>query len=195
MLSFVARVLVISDVEPRPAVESAALDVADVIRHQIVAELVAFVCAHPKLIRSRTKFNPDRIPDSPGKNVLAGAVRVELKDPRAIRLRGVIRYVGERANRNVHLLSVRRERDVARPMSAAAEQSTAGKLGAQFFRRTARLRVAIVIRKSHDAICVRYVEKLRVGSRWVERNSEWLVQPGTGERFSQIWFSVAIAIA
>src|SRR5947207_10516337 len=69
MLSLVPRILVIPDVEPRPAVESAALDVADVIRHQIVAELIAFVRAHPKLVRSWTKLNPDCIPDSPGENI------------------------------------------------------------------------------------------------------------------------------
>src|SRR6266513_1647377 len=130
MLSLVPRILVIPDVEPRPAVESTALDVADVIRHQIIAELIAFVRAHPKLVRSWTKLDPDRIPDSPGKNVLAGPVRIELKDPRAIRFRRVVRHVRKRTDRNVHLLSVRRERDVARPMPATAQQSAAGKLGA-----------------------------------------------------------------
>src|SRR5947207_11858990 len=130
MLTFVAGVRVIADVKPRPAIESAALDVADVIRRQIVAELIAFVRAHPKLVRSWTKLDPDRIPNSPGENILAGPVRIELKDPRAIRFRRVVRYIRKRTDRNVHLLSVRRERDVARPMPAAAQQSAAGKLGA-----------------------------------------------------------------
>src|SRR5204863_6443929 len=98
MLSFVARVLVISDVEPRPAVESAALDVADVIRHQIVAELIALVRAHPKVVRPWTKFDPDRIPDSPGEDILAGPVRIELKDPRPIRFRRVVRYIRKRTD-------------------------------------------------------------------------------------------------
>ena len=40
MLSLVPRILEIPDVEPRPAVESAALDVADVIRRQIVPKFI-----------------------------------------------------------------------------------------------------------------------------------------------------------
>src|SRR4051812_3735759 len=107
MLAFVTRVLVIPDVEPRPAVESAALDVADVIRHEIVAQLIALVRAHPKLVRSGTELDPDRVSDSPGENILAGPVRIELEDARAVGFRGVVRHVRKRADRNVHLLSIR----------------------------------------------------------------------------------------
>src|ERR1044071_3572045 len=102
MLPFVSWVLVISDIEPGPAVESATLHAADVIGNQIVAQLVALVRAHPKLVRPRTKLDPDRIPDSPGKNVLTGPVRIELENARAIGLGSVVRGVREGADRDIH---------------------------------------------------------------------------------------------
>src|SRR5437588_34126 len=43
MLAFMPRVLVVADVKPRPAIESARLHAAYVIRHQLFAECVAVV--------------------------------------------------------------------------------------------------------------------------------------------------------
>src|SRR5438270_3815115 len=150
MLAFVPRVLVIADVKPRPAIESAGLHTAYVIRHQIFAEFVALVRAHPELIRSRTKHDANRVPDSPRENILAGPVRIEFENAGAIRFSRVVGHIRERANRDIHLFAIRREREAACPMAATAEQTAAGKLAAQFLRRAARLRVAVTIRKSYQ---------------------------------------------
>src|SRR5947207_6024904 len=56
--------------------------------------------------------------------------------------------------------------DVARPMSAAAQEPTAGKLRTQFLRWAARLRVAIPVGKTNDAVSVRHVKEFRLGARW-----------------------------
>src|ERR1041385_5823137 len=104
MFPFVPRVLMIANIEPGPAIKTAACDMADVIRHQIVAELVALIRAHPKLVRSGTKLDPDCIPDSPGENILAGPVRIEFKNSSAIRFGRVIRHVRKRTDRDGHLL-------------------------------------------------------------------------------------------
>src|SRR4051812_44478942 len=69
MFSFVPRVLVIPKIEPRPAIESAALHATDVIRHEVLAELVPLVRAHPKLVRARAELDPDGVPDSPCENI------------------------------------------------------------------------------------------------------------------------------
>src|SRR2546423_7432683 len=195
MLSLVSRVLMIPDKEPRPAVESAGLNVTDVIRHQILAELVPLVRAHPKLVRAGTKLNPDRIPDSPPENILLGAVRIELENAGPIAFRRVVGSVRERTDGDIHFLSIRRERDVAGPMTAAAEQAAAGKVRAQFFRGAARLRVAVAIGKTHDAVCVGDVEKLRVGPRRIKRDPEGFVHSAVGERFGQVRFPVPVLVA
>src|SRR5437868_10261507 len=98
MLAFMQRILVVPNVEPWQAVESARRDMADVIRHQIVAELVTLVRAHPKLVRLRTKFYPDRVADSPAKHIPAGPVRIELEDARPIGFGGVVRHIRKRTN-------------------------------------------------------------------------------------------------
>src|SRR5438067_3170945 len=134
MLVFVPRVLVIPEVEPRPAVKPAALDAADVIRHEVFAQLVPLIRAHPKVVGPRPELDADRVPDSPGENILAGAVGIELEDAGAIGFGGVVRSIRERADRDIHFYPGPRERDVACPMPAAAQKSTTGKLGTQFLR-------------------------------------------------------------
>src|SRR5256714_10613113 len=195
MLAFVPRVLVIADVEPGPAVESARLHAAYVIRYQIFAELVPLVRAHPKLVRSRTNLNPDRVPNSPRKNILLRAVRIELENARPIRFGRVIGSIRERADRDVHLFAIWRKRETARPVTASAEQPTAGKLGAQFFYRASRLGVAVAIRKSNDAIRVGHVKKLRIGAGRIKRDPKRLAHSAVRERLGQVWFPVAIVIA
>src|SRR5437868_3087392 len=195
MLVFMPRVLVIADVKPGPAIESASLHAAYVIRHQIFAEFVALVCAHPELVRSRTKHDAHRVPDSPRENILPGPVRIELENAGAIRFGRVVGHIRERANRDIHLFAIRRERESARPVPATAEQTAAGKLGAQFLYRASRLGVAVAIRKSDDAVCVCDVEKLRVGAWWIERAPKRLVQVGAREGFGKVWFSIAVAVA
>src|SRR5207248_2806516 len=68
MFSFVARIDMVGDIKPGPAIKPAGFDTADVIGGQIIAEFVPFVCAHPKLITAWTKCDPDGISNSPRTN-------------------------------------------------------------------------------------------------------------------------------
>src|SRR4051794_14624736 len=188
MFTVVPRVLVIADVIPRPAIESPGAHAADVIGHESVTELVAFVYAHPQVVSPGTKLDADCVANSPGKYLLPRAVRIELEDARAIRLAGVVGGVRGGTDRHVHLLPVRREGEVARPMSAAVQQTTGGKLGAQLPRRAARLGVAIPIWESDDAVRVRNIEILRLRPDRIERETECLVQSMVSEDFGDVWF-------
>src|SRR5438045_9477124 len=106
MLSFVARILMISDVIPRPAVKSAGTDAADVVGWQIFADLVPFVCAHPQLVCAWPKRDADCIANSPGVNFLRAAVSVKLEDAGAIFFRSLIRHIRARADRDVHFFAI-----------------------------------------------------------------------------------------
>src|SRR3954449_3179680 len=92
MLSFVARILMISDVIPRPAVKSAGTHAADVVGRQVFADLVPFVCAHPQLVCGWPKSDADGVANSPGVNLLRAGVSVKLEDARAIFFRSLIRH-------------------------------------------------------------------------------------------------------
>src|SRR6476620_12486892 len=106
MLSLVTRVLMISDVIPRPAVKSAGTDAADVVGRQIFADLIPLVCAHPQLVCAWPKRDADGVANSPSVNLLPAAVRIKLEDTRAIFFRSVIRHIRARADRYVHFLTV-----------------------------------------------------------------------------------------
>src|SRR6266480_1255202 len=126
MLSLVARILMISDVIPRPAVKSAGTHAADVVWRQIFADLVPLVCAHPKLVFAWPKRDADGVANSPGVNLLPATVRIKLEDARAIFFRGVIRHIRARADRHVHFFTIRRKHNASCPMSAT-EQQRAGR--------------------------------------------------------------------
>src|SRR5262245_50323088 len=98
MLSFVARILMISDVIPGPAVKSAGTDTADVVWRQIFADFVPLVGAHPKLLCARPKCDADGVANSPGVNVLPAAIRIKLEDARAVFFRCVIGHIRARAD-------------------------------------------------------------------------------------------------
>src|SRR4029077_6314108 len=106
MLSLVTRVLMISDVIPRPAVKSAGTHAADVVRRQIFADLGPLVCAHPKLVCAWSKRDADGVANSPGVNLLPAAVWIKLEDARAIFFRSVIRHIRARSDRDVHFFTV-----------------------------------------------------------------------------------------
>ncbi len=53
MLSLEPWILMIAHVVPRPAVKSALLDVRDVVRNEIVPEIVALIDGTPQLAGSR----------------------------------------------------------------------------------------------------------------------------------------------
>src|SRR2546429_9386227 len=50
MFSLVFRIIMVANVKPWPAVESTRFYAADVIRWQILADVVPLVRAHPKLV-------------------------------------------------------------------------------------------------------------------------------------------------
>src|SRR4029077_15029943 len=106
MLSLVARILMISDVIPRPPIKAAGTHAADVIWRQIFADLVPLVCTHPKLVCAWSKRDADGISNSPGVNLLPAAVRIKLEDARAILFRSVIRHIRARADRHVHFFTI-----------------------------------------------------------------------------------------
>src|SRR5262249_45849525 len=106
MLSLMARILMISDIKPRPSIKSAGTHVADVVGRQIFADLVPLVCAHPKLVCAWPKRDADGVANSPSVNLLPGAVRIKLEDARAIFFRSLVRHIRARADRHVHFLTV-----------------------------------------------------------------------------------------
>src|SRR6266481_1944551 len=127
MFPFVARILMIADVKPRPAIEPAGAHTADVVGRQIVADLVPLISAHPKLGAAGTKCDSYCIANSPRINFSIGPVRSELKDARAIGFRSAIGNVRARTDGDIHLCPVRRKDDVASPMSATAEARRAAR--------------------------------------------------------------------
>src|SRR5712672_1038042 len=106
MLSLVARILMIADVIPWPAVKSAGTHAADVVGWQIFADLIPLVCAHPKLVCAWPKRDADGVANSPSVNLSPAAVRIKLEDARAIFFRSVIRHIRARADRDVHFFTV-----------------------------------------------------------------------------------------
>src|SRR5213596_2173837 len=121
MLSFVAMILMISDVIPRPAVKSTGTHAADVVGWQIFADLVPLICAHPELVCAWPKRDADSVANSPGVNLLPAAVRTKLEDTRAILFRSVIRHIRARTDRHVHFFTIRRKHNASCPMSATAQ--------------------------------------------------------------------------
>src|SRR5260370_38448840 len=113
MLSLWQGLSMIAYIKPRPTIKPARLYTADVIGRQIVSELIALICAHPKLIRAWAKRDPDGVANSPGINFLIGAVRVELKNACAVRFAGIVGIIRARTGRDVHLFSIGRKNNDA----------------------------------------------------------------------------------
>src|ERR1700730_2586113 len=67
-------------------------------------------------------------------------------------------------------------------MSAPAQKSAAEKVRAQFFGWATRIQVAVLIRKTNNAIGVRDIKKFRIRPRRIKRDSERLVQIFVGEK-------------
>src|SRR6266550_1798351 len=89
MLSFVARIDVVAEIKPGPAIKPPGADTADVIRRQILSNLVSLVCAHPEFVAAWTKCDPDSVSDSPRINLLSASIRIEFENTRPIRFRGI----------------------------------------------------------------------------------------------------------
>src|SRR5437667_6204988 len=84
MFPFVARIDMVADVKPRPAIKAARFNTTDVIGRQIFTEFVPLVCAHPELVATRTKCDPDGVSNSPRVHFLSAAIEIEFENARAI---------------------------------------------------------------------------------------------------------------
>src|SRR5215467_13074035 len=93
MLSLVMRILMISDVIPRPSIKTPTTHTADVVGWQIFADFVPLICAHPKLVCAWPKRDADGVANSPCVNLLPSAVRIKLEDACTIFFRSVIRHI------------------------------------------------------------------------------------------------------
>src|SRR5881396_2891692 len=87
MFPFVAWIGMVADVKPGPAIKAAGVHTANIIRRQIITELVSLVCAHPELVTSRTKCDPDGVSNSPCINFLPAAIGIEFENTSASQLR------------------------------------------------------------------------------------------------------------
>src|SRR5881392_2030943 len=106
MLSFMVRIGMSADVKPGPSIKAAGAHTADIVRRQILPNLVPLVCAHPELIAAGPKCDPNGVANSPSIDFSVGAVGIEFEDASAICFRGVIRNIRARPNGDVHFLAV-----------------------------------------------------------------------------------------
>src|SRR4029077_4616357 len=177
MLALVARILVAADVIPGPGVEASILDVRDVLGRKIVANVVAFVDGTPGLARFGIDGNSYAIANAGGEDAASGAIRIELQHIGAFEFRGIIIDivdVGTRADRDIHLLAIERERDIAGPVTTATKAPTAGKVG-DFLRGACRFEVSVLVGKAHDGVGVPNIDPLRVWSYWIKGDPKGLV--------------------
>ena len=153
MFPFVARIDMVANVKPGPAIKTTGPHAADVIRRQILTDFVTLVRAHPEFIAAGPQRHGDGVPNSPRVNFSPAAIGIELENTSTIRFGGVVGDIGARADGNIHFLAIGGKDDVARPVSAAAQVSrTAGKMRTQLFGRSAGFEVAVAVRKSNYTI-------------------------------------------
>src|SRR5882757_1831752 len=93
MFSFVSRIGMVANIKPWPTIEAAGPHTADVVGWQILADFVPLVSAHPELIGARTKCDANGVTNSPGINLLAGAIGIKLEDARAIFFCGLVGHI------------------------------------------------------------------------------------------------------
>src|ERR1700686_1141594 len=78
----VMRILVAADIEPWPAVECAFVHAGDVIRHEIVAQTVAFVGGAIYVAAGGMNGHPDAIADAGGEDFRIRSVSIERENVR-----------------------------------------------------------------------------------------------------------------
>src|SRR5579872_2551618 len=86
-LSDVARVFVVTNIVPRPTIETALFDASYVIRWQIVAEQVTLIGCAPEQPSGRLHSEARTISNACGIDVLAMALRIESQNIGAISFR------------------------------------------------------------------------------------------------------------
>src|SRR5207248_8735420 len=191
VLSFMTRVLMAADVIPGPAVEASILDVRDVLRRKIVADVVTFVDGTPRLARFGIDGNSDAIANAGGEDAASRAIGIELENVGAFGLRGIIVGVvdvGMRADGDVHLLAIEGESNIPCPVTSATKASPAGKIG-DLLRGATRFEFSILIGKANDRVGVPNVDPLRIGSDGIDRDPKRLVET-CGKSLSAIGLAV-----
>src|SRR5450631_4234469 len=101
-----------------------------VVWHKIVAQAVALIGGAPKLARDRIDGLANAIANSPCVDFLKLAFGCELQNVGAMKFFGMrvaVVHVGVGADRRKELAAVFRKDNVARPVSATAQSSAAGK--------------------------------------------------------------------
>src|SRR5215469_461737 len=187
MLALMTGILMPADVPPGPPVETARIDMSDVIRNEIVAQTVAFIDRAPKLPR----FGIDRQPSASIANSVsidahAGTVRIELEDVGAVLLLGScvgVTNVRCRPHRDEHFLAVGTELYIACPVVSSVRKVN------EMLRSSACLQIAILIGESNHGICVSNIDPFRIISDWKECDTVRLIQSG-GEYSCLPCFSV-----
>src|SRR5215213_2773955 len=127
-------------------------------------------------------------------NAKACAVRVVFEYVRApfLILVRILVNIGMRADRDVHLPAVAREGYVARPVSAAAQLSSARNIRHDHFRLASGLEVAVAISEAHHCVRIRDIDVLGLRPEWIKGYAEWSVQ-FSGEDFINVRFARAIS--
>src|SRR5262249_7370003 len=94
--------------------------------------------------------------------------------------------IGIRSHRHIHLFTVAREYDVARPVSVTAKfAGSAGKIGDYHLLWPSRFQIANVVRKTNDRSGVAHVDPWRIVARWIKIDAEWAIESG-GKRFCRL---------
>src|SRR5215472_12896531 len=103
-----SRILMAADVPPGPAIETALLDMSDVVRNEIVSQAVPFVHRAPQLPCFRVYSQPATgIADAIGIDPHTGAIGIELEDVSSIFFLGSgigIIHIRRRSYRHEHVL-------------------------------------------------------------------------------------------
>src|ERR1700722_1250320 len=125
------RILVPTHVVPRPAIVAVLFHAGDVVRHEVVAKVVALVDGAPELARRGVDSLADAVADAVSIDLQKLALGSELEHVGAMKTIGVrvgIVRVRSRANRDEHLRAIGSEDNIASPVAAAAELGEARKL-------------------------------------------------------------------
>jgi len=168
------RILIRAGIEPRPAVESAALDRRDEVGRQVVADQVAFVDRGPQVARHRIDADARRVANTGSVDVQRAALGRRFENVGAVHF-GIdvdVVDVRSRSDRDEQRPFVERKRDVARPV-AIGRQLRHDRLGG-----VARAQVAVPVPEPDDRIGVADVHEFRLRSERKERDAERHPQSG-----------------
>src|SRR2546422_1057134 len=154
-LSDVHGIVMLADVAERPAIESAVFHGRHVIRHQIVAEIVALIDGSPERVCAGLPRQRGGIPQSRRKDAETRSIRIVFAD------RGspdILTFVVIRsgADGDVHLLSVLAEGDVTSEVIA-----TSGDVY-QWFSLSFKVSITGFVRIANNAVGISDVYKARL---------------------------------